>query len=87
MEMNEVCALEVDIQYSGGALLEIETRIEVCELDLQREVKDSNPDSSNVDDVPADLLEGFEDFGKQLNLAEGINDLQEPKEDGDGNTG
>ncbi|KAJ1383004.1 Synaptotagmin-like mitochondrial-lipid-binding domain [Sesbania bispinosa] len=86
MEMSEVCALEVDIEYSGSAVLEIETRLEVGELELHRGTEGSNPESSNVGAVPSDLLEGFEYFGKQLNLAEGVNDLQVPKEDGDGNT-
>lgn len=84
MEMSEVCALEVDIEYSGGALLEIETRLEVGELELERErAEDSNPESSNDGAVPSDFLEGFEYLGEQLNLAEGMNDLQEPKGDGE----
>lgn len=87
MEMSEVWALEVDFEYSGGALLEIETRLEVGELELHRGVEGSNPELSNVGAVPSDLLEGFEYFGKELNLSEGMNDLQEPKEDGDWNTG
>ncbi|TKY44975.1 Testis-expressed sequence 2 protein [Spatholobus suberectus] len=81
MEISEVCALEVDIEYSGSALLEIETRLEVGELELQRETEGSNPELSNVAAVPSDLLEGFEYLGEQLNLAEGMNDLQEPKGD------
>ncbi|XP_058779343.1 uncharacterized protein LOC131653268 isoform X1 [Vicia villosa] len=79
MEMSEVCALEVDIEYSGSAILEIETRLEVCEL----EKEGSNPESSNVGSVPSDILQDFGYFDKQLGLAEGMNDLQEPKEDGD----
>ncbi|KAK7314828.1 hypothetical protein VNO77_33356 [Canavalia gladiata] len=80
VEMSEVCALEVDIEYSGSALLEIETRFEV------REVEGSNPESSNVEAVPSDLLEDFKYLGEQLNHAEGMNDLHEPKEDGERNT-
>lgn len=86
MEMSEVCALEVDIEYSGSALLEIETRLEVREeLELQKETEGSNPESSNVGAVPSDILEGFEYLDEQLNLAEGMNDLQEPKGDGERN--
>jgi len=58
-----VCASEVDIEYVGGALLEIEIRLEVRELEHERETKDSNPESSNVGAVPSNLLEGL------LNLA------------------
>ncbi|CAL0322329.1 unnamed protein product [Lupinus luteus] len=86
MEMSEVWALEVDIEYSGGAVLEIETRLEVCELELQKGTESSNPELSNDAAVPSDILEGFEYFGKQLNLSEGANELQEPKEDGVCNT-
>ncbi|WJX19068.1 hypothetical protein P8452_08801 [Trifolium repens] len=84
MEMSEVWALEVDIEYSGGALLEIETRLEVRELELHAETEDSNSEPSNVA-VPSDLLEGFEYLGKQLKLEERENDCQEKKEDGDWN--
>ncbi|WJX66817.1 hypothetical protein P8452_51330 [Trifolium repens] len=82
MEMSEVCALEVDIEYSGSAILQIETRLEVREL----EKESSNPDSNNVGSVPSDMLQDLEDFDKQFGLAEGTNDLQEHKEDGDWNT-
>ncbi|RHN52198.1 hypothetical protein MtrunA17_Chr6g0477861 [Medicago truncatula] len=81
MEMSEVCALEVDIEYSGSAILEIETRLEVGEL----EKEGSNPESNNVGSVPSDIIQDFENLDKQLGLAEGMNDLQEPKEDGDWN--
>jgi hypothetical protein len=83
MEMSEVCALEVDIEYSGSAILQIETRLEVREL----EKESSNPNSNNVGSVPSDMLQDLEDFDKQFGLAEGTNDLQEHKEDGDWNTG
>lgn len=87
VEMCEVWTLEVDIDYSGGVLMEIETRLDVRELDLFKEIEDPNPDSSNAEDVPANLLEGFEYVGKKLNPAEGMSDSEGPKEDGDGNTG
>ncbi|MED6224376.1 hypothetical protein PIB30_083329 [Stylosanthes scabra] len=84
MELSEVWAFEVDIEYSGGLVVEIETRLEVGEL----EKDDSNPEVSDVGAVPSDLLEGFEDLGKQLNLDERKNDdLQEQKDDDDWNTG
>ncbi|KAK7278329.1 hypothetical protein RJT34_23357 [Clitoria ternatea] len=86
MEMSEVWALEVDIEYSGGAVVEIETRLEVRELELHAGTEDSNTLPSNAGSVPSDLLEGFEYFGKQLNFRERTNDLPEQKTDGDGNT-
>ncbi|KAJ1403981.1 Synaptotagmin-like mitochondrial-lipid-binding domain [Sesbania bispinosa] len=86
MEMSEVWAVEVDIEYSGGAVLEIETRLEVRELELHAATDYTNTEPNDVGAVPSDLLEGFEFLGNQLNLAERENDLQEPKEDGDWNT-
>ncbi|KRH34290.1 hypothetical protein GLYMA_10G174700v4 [Glycine max] len=86
MEMSEVWAVEVDIEYSGGALLEIETRLEVRELELHAGTEDSNPQPNNAGAVPSDLLEGFKYFGEQLNFAERTNDVQEQKEDGDWNS-
>ncbi|GMY12754.1 hypothetical protein FCV25MIE_07993 [Fagus crenata] len=70
MDMNEVWMLEVDIEYSGGAILDIETRLEVHDLDFQKGIVDSDTGSGSVGDVSSDLLEGFEYFGKQLNLSE-----------------
>lgn len=87
MEMSEVWALEVDIEYSGGAVLEIETRLEARELQLHAGTDDSISESSNVGSVPSDLLEGFEYLGKQLNLEERENDCQEQKEEADRNNG
>ncbi|CAI8603182.1 unnamed protein product [Vicia faba] len=81
MEMSEVWALEVDIEYSGGAVLEIETRLEPCELELQTKSEDSNSEPSNDGAVPSDLLEGFEYLEKQLKLEGRDNDFQEQKED------
>ncbi|PON96811.1 hypothetical protein TorRG33x02_075150 [Trema orientale] len=82
-EMNEVWAFEVDIEYSGGAVLGIETRLEVRELDPEKSLVDSNSEANSVGDVSSDLLEGFEYFGKQLNLTEGTIDALEHKEEGD----
>ncbi|WVY98077.1 hypothetical protein V8G54_030228 [Vigna mungo] len=85
MEMSEVWAVEVDIEYSGGALLEIETRLEPRELELDPGTEDSNPQPNNAGAVPSDVIEDFEYFEEQLSFAERTNDLQEHKE-GDWNS-
>ncbi|KAI3783713.1 hypothetical protein L1987_42799 [Smallanthus sonchifolius] len=72
-DLKEVVAMELDIEYYGGAVLDIETRLEVQEL--------QNPDSKSVDDVTTDLLEGFEYFGEQLELNEQTNQTMEHKDD------
>jgi hypothetical protein len=86
MDMNEVWAIEVDIEYSGGMLLDIETRLEVRELDFQKGLVDSDPGSGSVGEISSDLLEGFEFYGKQLSPAGGTVDVPE-QEEGDPNTG
>ncbi|XP_024026925.1 uncharacterized protein LOC21387793 isoform X2 [Morus notabilis] len=81
MDTNEVWAFEVDIEYSGGAVLGIETRLEVRELDPEKSIVGPNSESNSVGDVSSELLEGFEYFGKQLNLAEGTIEEPEHKEE------
>ena len=83
MDMTEAWAFEIDIEYSGGAVLDIETRLEVHDLDLQQGLMDSNLESSSVEEVTSDLLEGFEHYGKQLNLSEGTVNETEHKDEGD----
>ncbi|KAL9381598.1 hypothetical protein Peur_027255 [Populus x canadensis] len=80
--MNEVWAWEVDIEYCGGLVLDIETRLEVRDLDLQKGVVDTDVGSSSVRDASSDLLEGFEHLGKQLNFSEGAVDSREWKDEG-----
>lgn len=79
IDMNEVWAFEVDVEYSGGAILDVETRLEVIEPDLQNGIADTNIESDSAGNVSSELLEGFEDLGKQLNLSEGKRDEQERK--------
>ncbi|KAG8494876.1 hypothetical protein CXB51_012486 [Gossypium anomalum] len=79
-DMNEVWAFEVDAEYSGGILLDVETRLEVSDQDFQKGLVDSNSEPNSVENVSSDLLEGFERFGKHLNLPE--EDEVDPKVDG-----
>lgn len=72
--MNELWAFEIDLEYSGDAILNVETRLEVQELDLQ-EGEGTSLESSGVGEVTSDLLEGIEYYGKQLNLSEGADEL------------
>ncbi|KAB2026510.1 hypothetical protein ERO13_D06G188200v2 [Gossypium hirsutum] len=79
-DMNEVSAFEVDMEYSGGALLGVETRLEVRDQDFQKGIVDTTSESNSVEDMSSDLLEGFEHFGKHLNLPK--EDMVDPKIDG-----
>ncbi|XP_050376377.1 uncharacterized protein LOC126793797 [Argentina anserina] len=83
MDMSDVWALEVDIGYYGGAVLDVETRLEVRELDFPKGIGDASSDSGSARDMSTDLFEEFEYFGKHLNLVEGEVDAVEPKEECD----
>ncbi|XP_006848627.2 testis-expressed protein 2 isoform X1 [Amborella trichopoda] len=70
VDLNEMCAAEIDIEYCGGALLDIETRLEVREPDFKRDLVDTSLEESTVGEATAHLLEGVEYFGDQLRFTE-----------------
>ncbi|GKV13870.1 hypothetical protein SLEP1_g24834 [Rubroshorea leprosula] len=82
-DMKEVWAFEVDIEYSGGAVLNVETRLEVREPDLQKGIIDTTSEQNSSGNLSSELLEGFEYYGKQLNLSEGTLDVVEQKNEAD----
>lgn len=75
-DMNDIWAIEMDIEYSGGAVLCIETRLEVPELDSQN----STVESSSVGEATTDILEEFEQMQEDLKLSDGKNDSSEQKD-------
>ncbi|WMV21185.1 hypothetical protein MTR67_014570 [Solanum verrucosum] len=81
-DMNELWAFEIDVQYSGGAILDLETRLEVQDLDLH-EGDEASLDSSVVDNVKSDLLEGFERFSEQFKQSDENTDKMDQRSDGD----
>ncbi|XP_042432062.1 uncharacterized protein LOC122018731 [Zingiber officinale] len=66
MDLNEVWSMEVDIEYSGGILLDIETRLEVCEPELQKNIIEPSLEPNSAGEVNSDLLDGIEYYGNQL---------------------
>lgn len=84
-DMNEVWSLEIDVEYLGGMVLDIETRLEIRELEFEGEETRFNGNTAG--EVTSDLLEGFEYLGKQLKLSkETIDDIQQ-KDEGYHDTG
>ncbi|KAI3507025.1 hypothetical protein L1887_21743 [Cichorium endivia] len=79
-DLKEVVAMEIDIEYYGGAVLDIETRLEVQELE-NPETMGTNSDSKIVDDVTSDLIESVEHYEEQLKLKERTNQAMEQKGD------
>ncbi|CAH8334703.1 unnamed protein product [Eruca vesicaria subsp. sativa] len=70
VEMDGVWAFELDVEYSGGAGLVVETRVDAREEELQNGIAGKlQPNLSG--DVPIDLLEGLEEFEKQLSVPGG----------------
>lgn len=80
--MNELWAFEVDIKYCGGAILNVETRIEVQELHVQ-EGEDKLFESGAVDQVTSDLLESFEHLGQNLKISEEKSDQLNKRDEGE----
>ncbi|CAN0854868.1 Testis-expressed protein 2 [Linum grandiflorum] len=83
VDMSDVWMWDVDVEYCGGVVLDIETRLEVRDLDLQKGIGDTNGEPNSGGDISSDLLEGFQNYGKQFNLPEGTVDTQEHKDEGD----
>jgi len=60
VDLNEVWAMEVDIEYSGGIVLDVETRIEVYEHELQKDSLDNSLRLRSSGEETSDLLEGID---------------------------
>ncbi|KAK6921321.1 hypothetical protein RJ641_014999 [Dillenia turbinata] len=80
-DMNEVWAVEFDIEYAGGFLLNVETRIEVHEVDFQEGIS-----STNSREVTSDIHDDIEYVGKQLKPPEATVNSDMQREEGDPQT-
>ncbi|XP_077221495.1 uncharacterized protein LOC143855161 [Tasmannia lanceolata] len=83
MDMNEVWAVEVDIEYSGGIILDIETRLKVRDPNFQKGIVNTSLDPSSAVEVTTDILEGFEQYGNQLKLSREAVDMVERRDEDD----
>lgn len=86
MDMNEVWSWEVDLQYNGGVILYIETRLEVQNQDLPKEIAEVSSDPNLVEDVTSDLLEDFKAL-RQLELPNDSADADSQAVEGDSEHG
>ncbi|KAL0694754.1 hypothetical protein Bca4012_061934 [Brassica carinata] len=64
MEMNGVWAFELDIEYSGEPVIDVETRVNIREVDLQKGINDTSLQPSSAGEEVSS--NGVEDFDKQL---------------------
>uniref|UniRef100_A0A1J3ILH4 Testis-expressed sequence 2 protein n=1 Tax=Noccaea caerulescens TaxID=107243 RepID=A0A1J3ILH4_NOCCA len=63
METSGVWAFELDIEYSGEAVIDVETRVDIREVDLQKGITDTRLQQSSAGEVSSNSVEDFE---KQL---------------------
>ena len=63
MEMSGVWAFELDLEYSGEAMIDVETRVDIREVDLQKGITDTRLQPG---EVPPNPVGGVEDFERQL---------------------
>ncbi|MCL7034325.1 hypothetical protein MKW94_009687 [Papaver nudicaule] len=78
MDMNEVWAIEMDFEYSGGVVLDVETRLEVREPGFEKGIINNGLESESVGRATSDILEGFESL-----VSGEIVDEKDKKEEGD----
>ncbi|KAL6603394.1 hypothetical protein ACP70R_043755 [Stipagrostis hirtigluma subsp. patula] len=70
LDLNELWAFEVDFEYSSGMLLHIETRLEVQEQELQKDIMKTTLKEDSNGDVNSDFLESIEHYGNQFKSSE-----------------
>lgn len=71
-DLNELWAFEIDFEYSSGILLNIETRLEIREPELETDIiRASLKDDSNGD-VSSDVLDSIEQYGNQFRSSEAL---------------
>ncbi|XP_008802615.1 uncharacterized protein LOC103716408 [Phoenix dactylifera] len=83
MDLNEVWAMEVDIEYAGGVILDIETRLEVCEPELQKDIINTTLEPTSAGEVNSELLEGIEHYRDQLKFSNNIAARVDNRDEGD----
>ncbi|KAK8463580.1 hypothetical protein SEVIR_1G381900v4 [Setaria viridis] len=86
LDLNELWAFEVDFEYSSGILLHIETRLEVQEPELQKDIMKSNFGADADGEVDSDLLESIEQYGNQLKGSHTSSSLAGEKDEADVST-
>ena len=81
LDLNELWAFEVDFEYSGGILLHIETRLEVEEPELQKDLMKTNFGANSNGEVDSELLESMEQYGNQFRGSRNSDSSVEEKEE------
>lgn len=70
---DEAWALEADIEYSGGAIIDIETRLNISEAAFQERLTTTGLESEIAGEVTSGLLnKDFEGLGEQLGMVRDV---------------
>ncbi|XP_062229940.1 uncharacterized protein LOC133927465 [Phragmites australis] len=83
LDLNELWAFEVDFEYSSGILLHIETRLEVQEPELQKDIMKTTLKDDSNGDVNSDFLDSIEHYGNQFRSSQALASAMEDNDEAD----
>lgn len=83
LDLNELWAFEVDFEYCSGILLHIETRLEVQEPELQKDIMKTTLKTDSNGDVNSEFLESIEHYGNQFRPSQVLDSAAEDKDEAD----
>ncbi|XP_062220816.1 uncharacterized protein LOC133920157 [Phragmites australis] len=83
LDLNELWAFEVDFEYSSGILLNVETRLEVQEPELQKDIMKTGFGADSDGEVNSDFLESIEQYGNQFRDSQNSVSSAEEKDEAD----
>ncbi|RLM55376.1 testis-expressed sequence 2 protein-like isoform X1 [Panicum miliaceum] len=75
LDLNEMWAFEVDFEYSSGILLHIETRLEIWEPELEKDIMRTSLKDDSNGDMGLDVLDSIEQYGNQLRPSEALDSV------------
>ncbi|KAG2614442.1 hypothetical protein PVAP13_4KG363901 [Panicum virgatum] len=83
LDLNEMWAFEVDFEYSSGMLLHIETRLEIREPELEKDIMSTSLKDDSNGDMGSDVLDSIEQYGNQLRSSEVLDSVVKDNDEAD----
>ncbi|KAG2608726.1 hypothetical protein PVAP13_4NG344510 [Panicum virgatum] len=83
LDLNEMWAFEVDFEYSSGMLLHIETRLEIPEPELEKDIMSTSLQDDSNGDMGSDVLDSIEQYGNQLRSSEVLDSVMKDNDEAD----
>jgi len=81
LDLNEMWAFEVDFEYSSGMLLHIETRLEIPEPELEKDIMSTSLEDDSNGDMGSDVLDSIEQYGNQLRSSEVLDSVMKDNDE------